>query len=753
MTAADERGSLGFSVDTHLFRELGELLVGRDSTALIELVKNSYDADALEAFVTGTDLARPDIGGISIADNGVGMTEEEFRNGFLRIASRGKNTSTRRSVLLGRRFTGEKGVGRLAAHKLARTLSVDSQPHQTKLGGEAPYRIRASIDWDEVERHETLDQAVSSISFEREPAASPDAHGTRIELRGLRRPWGSRERIQFFDEMSTFEPPALLAGPLPRGIAVNDLLFDSPLIRDANGPGMAVKLSGDLEAGDDPAAQFGGFASWILEVVADETDVHYAVAPTRAESEVADDAGLQEFAVRRQSGEAASVCFQARVLIATKQPPRALRETLRRTSGVRVYLEGFRVLPYGEPGDDWLEIQRSYVSRSRFLDLEGFGDSSPDEGLSRPPVDQVFGAVFLTDARSPGLKLLVNREGFVPGPAYEELRDVVRRGIDIATRVRAQATAGRRAERSIQRRHSQVEKGVMAQAPAERLQIAIREAGQEVTKVEAALADGDADEARERLRALSRGLQQSQEASEDVISQSAMLRALASLGTQMAEFVHELNEILGSANALDELADALVGPEPPSRDTLQAVVTAVGDLRRALERQAILLIDVITPDARRRRSRQRLADRFTAAAAFVADAAGRRGVSVVNDIPSELRSPPMFPAEVATVMTNLLTNAVKAAGTGGVVRGTAGRRGETVVLRVENTGDAINVAESEQWFAPFASTTAEIDSTLGQGMGLGLTLTRAMLAPYRSKIEFVEPSPSFATAVEVTFPA
>ena len=36
-----------FAVDTHLFRELGELLVGRDSTALIELIKNAYDADAM----------------------------------------------------------------------------------------------------------------------------------------------------------------------------------------------------------------------------------------------------------------------------------------------------------------------------------------------------------------------------------------------------------------------------------------------------------------------------------------------------------------------------------------------------------------------------------------------------------------------------------------------------------------------------------------------------------------------------------
>ena len=44
-----------FTVDTHVFRELGELLVGRDSTALIELIKNSYDADATEVVVYGED--------------------------------------------------------------------------------------------------------------------------------------------------------------------------------------------------------------------------------------------------------------------------------------------------------------------------------------------------------------------------------------------------------------------------------------------------------------------------------------------------------------------------------------------------------------------------------------------------------------------------------------------------------------------------------------------------------------------------
>ena len=46
-----------FTVDTHLFRELGELLVGRDSTALVELIKNSYDADATEVVVYGEALS------------------------------------------------------------------------------------------------------------------------------------------------------------------------------------------------------------------------------------------------------------------------------------------------------------------------------------------------------------------------------------------------------------------------------------------------------------------------------------------------------------------------------------------------------------------------------------------------------------------------------------------------------------------------------------------------------------------------
>ena len=149
-----------FTVDTHLFRELGELLVGRDSTALIELIKNAYDADATKVTVYGEQLDNPSQGRIVIADNGTGMDISAFQNGFLRIASRLKEQGERRSRLFHRQYTGAKGIGRLASHKLAKRLEVDSVPAAQESLSERE-GVHAVIDWDEIEQCETL----SDIKF------------------------------------------------------------------------------------------------------------------------------------------------------------------------------------------------------------------------------------------------------------------------------------------------------------------------------------------------------------------------------------------------------------------------------------------------------------------------------------------------------------------------------------------------------------------------------------------------------------
>ena len=112
----------------------------------------------------------------------------------------------------------------------------------------------------------------------------------------------------------------------------------------------------------------------------------------------------------------------------------------------------------------------------------------------------------------------------------------------------------------------------------------------------------------------------------------------------------------------------------------------------------------------------------------------------------------MFPAEVTAIFTNLLTNAVKFAGEGRRVQVTAIEDDTGLRIVIENTGAAVDLKDSQRWFEPFRSSTTEIDTTLGQGMGLGLTITRSMLDEYGATIRFIQPSEYFATAVEVLFP-
>jgi signal transduction histidine kinase len=250
-------------------------------------------------------------------------------------------------------------------------------------------------------------------------------------------------------------------------------------------------------------------------------------------------------------------------------------------------------------------------------------------------------------------------------------------------------------------------------------------------------------------------ISQAAEVTRDSVPANSMVLVLASVGTQLAAFTHEVNRLLSLAGDLEAALVRLRDTEVPAkmRGQVSKVLAASGDLRRALERQAAYLIDILTPDARRRRSRQKIGEVLDATWRLVASTAERRGVSLLNQIDSTHRSPPMFRAELMAVFTNLLTNAVKAAGESGTVRGTSSVDDEGVIaIRLENTGDAVDVDDSEKWFRPFESTTIDVDPVLGQGMGLGLGITRDILGELGASISFVRPRRGFATALEIIFP-
>ena len=78
--------NIGFTVDAGLIQRLGYELVGRAETAVSELIKNAYDADATIVDVEFINTTQPH-GTLIITDNGTGMSLEQLLNGFMRISS------------------------------------------------------------------------------------------------------------------------------------------------------------------------------------------------------------------------------------------------------------------------------------------------------------------------------------------------------------------------------------------------------------------------------------------------------------------------------------------------------------------------------------------------------------------------------------------------------------------------------------------------------------------------------------------
>lgn len=768
-----------FSVDTHLFRELGELLVGRDSTALIELIKNAYDADATNVVVYGESLSHIGRGYITITDNGIGMSLPEFEKGFLTIASRTKDDHSRRSKVFERRYTGQKGVGRLAAHKLARVLEVNSSrwsgvvPTNAQSGrlpskGES---VDVTIDWDKVEASQTLAEVdeTDAIKIETLNKGTSTA-GTSITLRNLRRRWTPSEHGRFLEELQAFQPPRPLVEPIPKSVCKR-LLFDVPLVRDISskaGQRFFVELEGELAPPDDYWTAMVEAANWIIEIDADRRtgQVKFSIAPTEATlGKEGNEAVLREFVMPHPSPKQGPF-FHARILkrVGVARGDEQLKKWSGRSSGIRVFMEGFRVLPYGEATDDWLQLDRGVAERGRWSsdpDSEltsqlNKAEQDANAGLNHLPNKHYFGAVFLTERNASELRMLVNREGFIPNQAFTDLTKIVRTGIDLSTRVQMAASQRKRADRRVQRQTSDGGERAPFLSASQIAHQRVHEAKAHATKAREFVSAGRIESAnREFLSALSE-VESITTQVEEASQESAMFRVLASVGTQVASFIHEINGLLEMAgaieNSLNKISNMLGLPKEHRRQ-LATLQRDVGDLKRAVERQASYLIDVVTPDARRRRSRQVIADRFDTGTKLIASSAERRGIKILNKIPSDLRSPPMFAAELTTVFSNLLSNAVKAAGSKGTIRATARQRSDgTINLRVENTGLAVKTRDRERFFQPFESTTTKVDTLLGQGMGLGLTITRVMLEEYGATIRFVEPTSGFATAVEIVFP-
>lgn len=127
-----------FDIHASVVIQLGDRLISDVAQALVELVKNSYDADATHAKVIvnteeqpGEGFYYPNASGyISIEDNGIGMNEATIIRGWLTVSDSPKREMKKKGLTTerGRTPLGDKGLGRLCAQRLANNVEIFTRP-------------------------------------------------------------------------------------------------------------------------------------------------------------------------------------------------------------------------------------------------------------------------------------------------------------------------------------------------------------------------------------------------------------------------------------------------------------------------------------------------------------------------------------------------------------------------------------------------------------------------------------------------
>lgn len=724
-----EVGELSFEVDASLLFQLGEQLVTRRSVALAELIKNAYDADATRVTVYLENVRNPG-GEIIVEDNGTGMIFEELQAYWMRIATNSKRSRTRSSKYC-RTFTGAKGVGRFAARRLANKLTLLSVAERVDGAKE---KLTVTFDWGlDFKDGQTLTQI--PISYERTRARHEEPTGVTLYLQDVREAWDD-------DDVNALQRDLLsLANPFPA--EENKAHSSRRLGKDKNciiDPGFSL----ELEAPEFP--EYEGelrdkflTAAWgRLTGRVDENGIaHYSL-------EIRDPKQTTTFSPSDEDfSELGTARFKIYYYIYTSDQfedfdfgVRDAQRMGREHGGVRIYLDGFRVFPYGDPGDDWLELDITRAGKIKlwtdFKDLSEKEIPRDRSYLRIPGNNQLFGAVDVSQAK---MEITVSRERFADNEAFLKLRRFVQIGISWLTLENARVTYEDRQKRRRPQTVPQIlEQTISKIASTEKIPNNIKP---------------------EIIQSLMYAKERAEEEQIDQITERSMLRVLSAAGATVLVTNHQFRSILlGVLSAHNELQEIRADVDAHALDRYDKILEQLLDWYNMSKEQLNQLAVLLGKSARERRKRLPVKKVVEQVAGTFSLYMRKYGISFENSIPVNLRTPPMFKAELGAVIQHVLANSMKAVNERNVrkIEARGGRVANGIFLMILDTGPGIPPERREVVFRPF-ETSSSPDPLLGVGTGLGLKVVHDILETYGGSARFVDPEGSpWKTQLELFIP-
>lgn len=727
-----DSSSVRFSIDAGVIDRLGDELVARQETAVSELVKNSYDADAKE--VTLTFLESDDVGGtLNIKDDGDGMTKDELIDGFMRISSTSKihNPFSRK---YNRKRAGQKGIGRFAVQRLGTKLTIITQVEN------ADHALKLVINWGDYQR----DKDLSSITNKLEEIDKIRNKGTTLIIGGLKDKWSTSaiQRIYRY---------------------VNDIIQPFPISKKKEDEESKRK-----EETEDPGfkTKFIKIAKGVTKTVADDSIMVYDHAVAVIEGFVNEE-GKGEYEIKssklgiKENGKVGSdpddetvpfesikdIWFRAYYFIYEKDVMPAMhlssiQKTARTSGGIRLYRNGFRVLPYGEAGNDWLSLDKS--SRQRSL-------------LPAHANLNFFGFVELLDDNN-NYNETSSREGLTENAAFVDLQNFVYRtiitGVLKVAEVRGiKIKSGQ--EKDDEGNWEKIEFRI--KNIAHTLEELDRELENESGSVEAK------KRRKRRVKMVQKAIQEleaiQKTEQEKTIKERSMLRVLSSVGLTVGQFIHEIKYYIDSIQSdIRYLLDRLQGES----DLL--IRTKILDNNFSSFRTYTSYFDnVISQNVVRELRPLNLPHIITPFINSIKSDALKSGIKFEDPIIGSpyLYTKSMHPSEWSSILFNFYTNskkAIKRVGNAGKILIECGSKEDFVFLEFSDTGDGISEENENKIFEEFYTTTSPVDlDSLNQsneimGTGLGLKIVKDIIKSYRGNVYVASPKADYSTCIRVEIP-
>lgn len=414
-----------FKPKAQLLLQLGEQLIKSESIAVLELVKNSYDADATRVTISMNNLENESIGSIEILDNGIGMSIDTVRNVWMEPGNTHKKDIVKESRLspLGRLPIGEKGIGRFGVHKLGKKIEMITKSKDQQ-------EVCVNIDWRAFESADYLDEIEIAIE-ERVPVKFPDDQtGTYLHISDLSACWTRGMLRDVYRAITSLSSPFDSVGSFRVVFKTNHQDWLEGLI-SFNEIKKYALYSGHIELEKDaimkfsyqfiPFANMAGLKSRELQqtspskMLVDEKNKRISskvvVKSKKALSpQTGDTIDLSKYSIGRVKIDLMvfdrDSAFTSRFIVDKKTYGKYLDEN----GGIRVFRDDIRVFNYGEPDNDWLGLNLSRVN-------------VPSRYISN---NIVLGAIHLDRASSTDLREKANREGFIENAAFEEFKRAVR---------------------------------------------------------------------------------------------------------------------------------------------------------------------------------------------------------------------------------------------------------------------------------------------------------------------------------------